>query len=93
MTALVAGTFDTKGAELSYIADLIEAAGLPVQTADLSTGSPPSSCDKYAGGEGASSIGRSDQWRNQGRPPNTRGIFGQMKEPWVVQGGEVSPVR
>ena len=42
MTALVAGTFDTKGAELSYIADLIETAGLNVQTADLSTAPAPS---------------------------------------------------
>ena len=34
---LVAGTLDTKGAELRYMRDLIRAAGLPVRMADLST--------------------------------------------------------
>ncbi|TCT09913.1 amino acid/amide ABC transporter ATP-binding protein 2 (HAAT family) [Tepidamorphus gemmatus] len=34
---LVAGTLDTKGAELRYIRDLIRAAGLPVRLVDLST--------------------------------------------------------
>jgi uncharacterized protein (UPF0261 family)/ABC-type branched-subunit amino acid transport system ATPase component len=34
---LVAGTLDTKGAELRYMAELIRAAGLPVRLADLST--------------------------------------------------------
>ncbi len=37
MTVAVAGTFDTKGAELSYIADLIRAAGVPTRTVDLGT--------------------------------------------------------
>lgn len=37
MTALVAGTFDTKGTELTYVADLIRAAGVSVQTVDLGT--------------------------------------------------------
>ncbi len=37
MIAGVAGTFDTKGTELSYIADLIRAAGLEVRTIDLGT--------------------------------------------------------
>jgi uncharacterized protein (UPF0261 family) len=35
--AYVIGTFDTKGAELGYVADLIRAAGVPVRTVDLST--------------------------------------------------------
>lgn len=35
--AYVAGTFDTKGAELRYIADLVRAAGLDVCTVDLGT--------------------------------------------------------
>src|SRR5882757_1340208 len=35
--AYVVGTFDTKGAELGYVADLIRAAGVPVRTVDLST--------------------------------------------------------
>ena len=34
---LVAGTLDTKGAELRYMRDLIRAAGLPVRMLDLST--------------------------------------------------------
>jgi uncharacterized protein (UPF0261 family)/ABC-type branched-subunit amino acid transport system ATPase component len=34
---LVAGTLDTKGAELTHIRDLIRAAGLPVRMVDLST--------------------------------------------------------
>ena len=34
---LVAGTLDTKGAELRYMRDLIRAAGLPVRLVDLST--------------------------------------------------------
>lgn len=37
-TAAVAGTFDTKDAELRYIADLLKVAGLDVRTIDLSTG-------------------------------------------------------
>lgn len=37
MTAAVAGTFDTKGEELDYIADLIRRAGLAVRTVDLGT--------------------------------------------------------
>ncbi|GAA2813482.1 Tm-1-like ATP-binding domain-containing protein [Saccharopolyspora taberi] len=36
-TAYVAGTFDTKGAELRYVAGLLAAAGVPVLTVDLST--------------------------------------------------------
>ncbi|RBI84976.1 ABC transporter permease [Rhodosalinus halophilus] len=34
---VIAGTLDTKGAELRYMRDLIRAAGLPVRMADLST--------------------------------------------------------
>ena len=34
---IVAGTLDTKGAELRYMRDIIRAAGLPVRMADLST--------------------------------------------------------
>ncbi len=34
---LVAGTLDTKGAELRYMRDLVRAAGLPVRMVDLST--------------------------------------------------------
>ena len=37
MIAAVAGTFDTKGAELSYIADCLKSAGVPVRTVDLGT--------------------------------------------------------
>ncbi len=37
MIACVAGTFDTKGVELGYIADLIRRSGLPVRTVDLGT--------------------------------------------------------
>lgn len=36
--AYVAGTFDTKGRELGYVAGLIGAAGVPVTTVDLGTG-------------------------------------------------------
>lgn len=36
--AIVAGTFNTKGEELDYIAGLLRNAGLPVRTVDLSTG-------------------------------------------------------
>lgn len=38
MSALVAGTFDTKGAELGYIAERLRAAGVATKTVDLSTG-------------------------------------------------------
>lgn len=37
MIALVAGTFDTKGDELTYVADLVRAAGVAVETIDLGT--------------------------------------------------------
>lgn len=39
---LVAGTFDTKGAELQYIRNCITQIGLPVLTVDLSTSGKPS---------------------------------------------------
>ena len=41
----VAGTFDTKAAELSYIRDRVAAHGLRVRTIDLSTSGKPSSAD------------------------------------------------
>ena len=47
-TAIVAGTFDTKGRELRYIADRLKALGVPVRTVDLSTSGKPSSADVSA---------------------------------------------
>jgi uncharacterized protein (UPF0261 family)/ABC-type branched-subunit amino acid transport system ATPase component len=44
-TVLVAGTFDTKGKELRFIADRLKALGIPVRTVDLSTSGKPSSAD------------------------------------------------
>ena len=42
---LVAGTFDTKGAELGYIRDCLAGFGLTPRTVDLSTSGRPSSAD------------------------------------------------
>ncbi len=42
---LVAGTFDTKGAELRYVRDRLAAHGLHPRTVDLSTSGRPSSAD------------------------------------------------
>jgi len=42
---LVAGTFDTKGRELTYIRDRIATRGVRVRTVDLSTSGKPSSAD------------------------------------------------
>lgn len=42
---LVAGTMDTKGAELRFMRDIIKAQGLNVQIADLSTSGKPSGAD------------------------------------------------
>ena len=44
-TAIVAGTFDTKAAELNYIADQLRAANVSVRTVDLSTRLPQSEAD------------------------------------------------
>ncbi|TJV18323.1 ABC transporter permease [Mesorhizobium sp.] len=44
-TVLVAGTFDTKGKELRFVADRLKALGLPVRTVDLSTSGKPTSAD------------------------------------------------
>ena len=44
----VAGTFDTKGAELRYVRDLIAAAGVPVGTIDLATREPTADADVTA---------------------------------------------
>ncbi|MBV9532289.1 MAG: ABC transporter permease, partial [Bradyrhizobium sp.] len=41
-TALVAGTFDTKGCELNFIRDRLKALGIPTRTVDLSTSGKPS---------------------------------------------------
>lgn len=43
--AYVAGTFDTKAAELDYIAGLLRAAGVPTYTVDLGTRSDGSKAD------------------------------------------------
>lgn len=48
MIACVAGTFDTKGAELGYIADLLRLAGLEVRTVDLGTGGAETGADVSA---------------------------------------------
>ncbi|WP_181175677.1 ABC transporter permease [Mesorhizobium sp. B2-3-4] len=44
-TVLVAGTFDTKGKELRFVADRLKALGLTVRTVDLSTSGKPTSAD------------------------------------------------
>ena len=44
-TALVVGTFDTKGRELKYIRDRLKALGIPTRTVDLSTSGKPSTAD------------------------------------------------
>jgi hypothetical protein len=44
-TALVAGTFDTKGRELVYLRDQLRAVGVRTRTVDLSTSGKPSSAD------------------------------------------------
>ncbi|MEM5472944.1 ABC transporter permease [Hoeflea sp. AS60] len=44
-TALIAGTFDTKGEELRFIRDCLKSVGIPVKTVDLSTSGKPSRCD------------------------------------------------
>ncbi|TJV06812.1 MAG: ABC transporter permease [Mesorhizobium sp.] len=44
-TVLVAGTFDTKGKELRFVANRLKSLGLPVRTVDLSTSGKPTSAD------------------------------------------------
>jgi uncharacterized protein (UPF0261 family)/ABC-type branched-subunit amino acid transport system ATPase component len=44
-TALVVGTFDTKGNELRYVRDRLRAREIPVKTVDLSTSGKPSTAD------------------------------------------------
>lgn len=44
-TVLVAGTFDTKGKELRFVADRLKSLGIPVRTVDLSTSGKPTSAD------------------------------------------------
>jgi uncharacterized protein (UPF0261 family)/ABC-type branched-subunit amino acid transport system ATPase component len=44
-TVLVAGTFDTKGTELRFMADRLKSLGLPVKTVDLSTTGKPARAD------------------------------------------------
>ena len=44
-TALVVGTFDTKGNELKFIRDRLKALGIPTRTVDLSTSGKPSTAD------------------------------------------------
>ena len=44
-TALVAGTFDTKAAELNFVRDKLRALKIPVKTVDLSTSGKISSAD------------------------------------------------
>ena len=44
-TAVVAGTYDTKGEELHFICDRLRALGIAVKTVDLSTSGKPSTAD------------------------------------------------
>ncbi len=44
-TAIVAGTFDTKGRELNFIRDRLKALGIPTRTVDLSTSGKPSTAN------------------------------------------------
>jgi uncharacterized protein (UPF0261 family)/ABC-type branched-subunit amino acid transport system ATPase component len=44
-TAIIAGTFDTKGRELKFIRDRLKALGIPIRTVDLSTSGKPSTAD------------------------------------------------
>ncbi len=44
-TALVVGTFDTKGTELRFVRERLRALGIPVRTVDLSTSGKPSNAD------------------------------------------------
>jgi uncharacterized protein (UPF0261 family)/ABC-type branched-subunit amino acid transport system ATPase component len=44
-TALVVGTFDTKGRELKFIRDRLKALGIATRTVDLSTSNKPSTAD------------------------------------------------
>jgi uncharacterized protein (UPF0261 family)/ABC-type branched-subunit amino acid transport system ATPase component len=44
-TAIIAGTFDTKGRELKFIRDRLKAIGIPTRTVDLSTSGKPSTAD------------------------------------------------
>ena len=44
-TVLVAGTFDTKGKELRFVAERLKSLGIPVRTVDLSTSGKASSAD------------------------------------------------
>ena len=44
-TAIVAGTFDTKGRELMFVAERLKTLGVPVRTVDLSTSGKPSRAD------------------------------------------------
>ena len=48
-TALVVGTFDTKGAELRYLRDRLLSQRVPVKTVDLSTSGQPSRADVTPG--------------------------------------------
>ena len=47
-TAIVAGTFDTKGPELRFIRDRLRALGIKTKTVDLSTSQKPGSTDVSA---------------------------------------------
>ena len=47
-TALVVGTFDTKGKELTFIRDQLRAVGVRTRTVDLSTSQKPSTADVRA---------------------------------------------
>ena len=69
-TVLVAGTFDTKGKELRFIADRLKALGIPVRTVDLSTSGKPSSADvpAAAGGQRCTRCGTSAGDLGRSRP-------------------------
>ena len=88
---IVAGTLDTKGAELRFIRDLIVASGLRTRLVDVSTSGKPATCDVTAqevalnDGRGGSAVFGRDRGASVA-------AMAEAFETWIKRQGEIAGI-
>ncbi len=88
---VVAGTLDTKGAELRFIRDLIVASGLRTRLVDVSTSGKPATCDVTAQeialnhGRGGSAVFGPDRGASVA-------AMAEALETWIKRQGEIAGI-
>jgi uncharacterized protein (UPF0261 family) len=89
---IVAGTLDTKGAELRFIRDLIVASGLRARLVDVSTSGKPSTCDvtpqevALNHGRGGAAVFGADRG-------SSVSAMAEAFEAWIRRQGDIAGIR